>query len=132
MDEVELNFSSLCSNSSDDLCYIDYTIPNELKVESEDFVGFYTANNSLARPSFSSTEKNTTFSIFNSEPDRITKELPLQRFTDSMETYDLQMIGTFVCLYKQFSCCGYVYNNVYEHNQVHIIANYTLCRDEQY
>ena len=104
VDQVELNFSSLCpKNSSDDLCYIDYTIPNELKVVSEDFIGFYTDNNSLARPSFFSAGKNTIMYVINStntshtnsERSHFIRHRP-------MKTYDLQMIGTYVSLYKQF------------------------------
>ena len=59
MAEINLNFSAHCENNNDEFCFIDYPISDELEVESGDFVGFYTENNTLARPLFSSSESNT-------------------------------------------------------------------------
>ena len=57
--EINLNFSVHCDYNNDELCYIDYPISDELEVENEDFIGFYTENNIVARPLFSSSETNT-------------------------------------------------------------------------
>ena len=62
IEEINLNFSAHCENNSkDELCYIDYLIPYDLEFEAEDkdFIGFYTSNNTLARPLFSSSKTNT-------------------------------------------------------------------------
>ena len=59
-EQVNLNLSAHCQNDGDiEQCYVDYLMPRELEVESDDFIGFYTGNNTLARPLFSSSMSNT-------------------------------------------------------------------------
>lgn len=60
VEQVNLNFSALCQYNNNEECYIDYLIPKGFEVEIEDFIGFYTHNNTLARPLFSSSTPNTT------------------------------------------------------------------------
>ena len=67
IEEVNLNFSALCENdNNDEPCYIDYAILRELEVKVDDFIGFYTENNTLARPLFSSSETSTHLYLFTS------------------------------------------------------------------
>ena len=60
--QISLDLSTHCQYNDNDneQCYIDYMIPHELKVEADDFIGFYTYANTLARPLFSSSTSNTT------------------------------------------------------------------------
>ena len=64
LNQVNLNFSSQCDN--DEPCYIDYLLPHEFDVERDDFIGFYTNNNTLARPLFSSSASNTQLYLVSS------------------------------------------------------------------
>ena len=57
LSQVNLDFSAHCDNNEQ--CYIDYPLPHEIEVEKEDFIGFYTNNNTLARPLFSSAASTT-------------------------------------------------------------------------
>ena len=62
VEQINLNFSTHCQYNENDneQCYIDYMMPHQLKVEADDFIGFYTFDNTLARPLFSSSTSNTT------------------------------------------------------------------------
>ena len=65
MGQVSLNFSADCQrSSSNEACYIDYPIPDGLEVEIEDFIGFYTDNNTLARPLFSLATSSTQVYLY--------------------------------------------------------------------
>ena len=58
--QVSLNFSAYCQESNKNkACYIDIMILHGLEVETGDFIGFYTHNNTLARPLFSSAASST-------------------------------------------------------------------------
>ena len=64
--EIDLNFSAHCESNKNDPCYVDYLLPLELEleVENDDFIGFYTSNNTLARPLFSSSNTTTQLYLF--------------------------------------------------------------------
>lgn len=67
LNQVNLNFSAQCNNNEQ--CYIDHLLPHEIEVESEDFIGFYTNNNTLARPLFSSATSTTQLYLVSSRTD---------------------------------------------------------------
>ena len=65
LNQVNLNFSALCDNNEQ--CYVDHLLlPHELEVEREDFIGFYTENNTLARPLFSLSTSTTQLYLVSS------------------------------------------------------------------
>ena len=59
IEQVNLNLSTHCNDRDNEECYIDYLLPRELEVKRGDIIGFYTDNDTLARPLFSSSTTNT-------------------------------------------------------------------------
>ena len=63
--QIELDFNaeySKCQNTSYThhvRCFINYTLPVAIEVKDHDFLGFYTSDNSLARPLFNETKSKT-------------------------------------------------------------------------
>ena len=58
IEQVNLNLSTHCNDDNEE-CYIDYLLPRELEVKRGDIIGFYTDNDTLARPLFASSTTNT-------------------------------------------------------------------------
>ena len=94
VDQVNLNLSTHCQYNENDneQCSFDYMIPHELKVEADDFIGFYTFNNTLARPLFSSSISNTALHLLisRSNTDRIMNITTLRNLSISFRP---QVIG---------------------------------------
>ena len=71
--EIELDFAdeySDCQNTTyahHVQCFINYTLPVEIEVEDHDFIGFYTSDNSLARPLFNETKTKTRLGLLSSK-----------------------------------------------------------------
>ena len=67
--QIELDFDDEYSNCQNATyayhvqCFINYTFPAEIKVEDHDFIGFYTGDNSLARPLFNETKTKTQLEL---------------------------------------------------------------------
>ena len=84
VEQVSLNFSAHCQRSrNNETCYIDIMIPYVLGVKTGDFIGFYTHNNTLARPLFSSFTSSTQVYLFRSITNihNITKSLASDNIT---------------------------------------------------
>ena len=86
VEQVSLNFSAQCQRSrNNETCYIDIMIPraHALGVKVGDFIGFYTRNNTLARPLFSSFTSSTQVYLFRSITNihNITKSLASDNIT---------------------------------------------------
>ena len=70
--EIELDFADEYSNCQSTAtkhhvqCFINYTLPVEIKVEDHDFIGFYTSDNSLVRPLFNETKTKTQLGLLSS------------------------------------------------------------------
>jgi len=107
VDQVELNFSINCQGSDDELCYIDYTIPKILKALDEDFIGFHTVDNSLARPLFSSSTSDTELYLLSSNN---TDNVLARRRNRKSISYLPQVMGMYVCAtYKVNILYRYIY-----------------------
>ena len=61
--QVYFNLSTHCKGDNEE-CYIDYLLPQEVEAEIGDFIGFYTDNDTLARPLFLSSTLNTQLFLF--------------------------------------------------------------------
>ena len=70
--QIELDFNAeyaKCQNTSHMHhvnCFINYTLPVKIEVEGHDFLGFYTSDNSLARPLFNETKSKTQLVMLSS------------------------------------------------------------------
>ena len=70
--EIELDFADEYSNCQNATyarhvqCFINYTLSTEINVEDHDFIGFYTSDNSLARPLFNETKTKTQLGLLSS------------------------------------------------------------------
>ena len=103
--EINLNFSAHCENNNDEFCFIDYPISDELEVEIGDFVGFYTENNTLARPLFSSSESNTQLYLFSLgfRLPLITERFIIKRGQFQLISYHPQVIGKLNVIFRHNS-----------------------------
>ena len=63
IEKFDFNLSTHCDDDNEE-CYIDHLLPQELEVKSGDFIGFYTDNDTLARPLFSPSTTNTQLYLF--------------------------------------------------------------------
>lgn len=71
VDQVNLNLSANCENTnSNGQCYVDYVLSDDLDVESGDFIGFFTENDTLARPLFSLSMSDTSLYLLSSRFNR--------------------------------------------------------------
>ena len=93
--EIELDFAdeySDCQNTTyaDHVqCFINYTLPVEIKIKDHDFIGFYTSDNSLARPLFNETKTKTQLGLLSSKTNANT----ISGKTEYMNSSYPQIIG---------------------------------------
>lgn len=94
IEQIKLNFSSYCEND-DKQCYVDYQLPHELEAEKDDFIGFYTDNDSLARPLFSSSTSNTQLYLV---PSRTNTDVINNMIRSTSIPYRPQVIGMLIII----------------------------------
>ena len=98
--EIELDFADEYSNCQNATyahhvqCFINYTfnLSAEINVEDDDFIGFYTSDNSLARPLFNETKTKTRLEFLSS----VTDENTISEKTVHMNSSYPQIIGKYM------------------------------------
>ena len=99
LSQVNLNQFSAAHCDNNGQCYIDYLLPHEIEVEREDFIGFYTDNNTLARPLFSSATSATQLYLVSSRANTNNLMPNLNDRSSFSIDYRPQVIGKSVVIF---------------------------------
>ena len=98
--QVYFNLSTHCKGDNEE-CYIEYLMPQEVEAEIGDFIGFYTDNDTLARPLFSSAASSTQLYLFPSRnsPVLFITDRVFERVLNLSIPYLPQVNGKYTILY---------------------------------